>query len=415
MTEAMQTYQTADGLTVHLVKKPGFHQTVAALSTAFGAETRAFELAGKHYDIPSGTAHFFEHKLFDKKEGDALNRFNALGADANAFTSQQQTTYYFTATSRVAENLAWLLTFVQTPYFTADKVARERPIIAQEIDLYRDDPAFALYQGALGQLYPGSAQADDIAGDRASLAEITAELLTVLHQVFYQPRQLVLTVVGNFDEAAVRKVIAQTQASLSRPAQDYDLLPEPLAAIEESVQALSLPVQNSKAIFSIRLDPLEDIQPAALIQQALAGELALDLLFGEQSDWYQTQYEAGILTDEFDYEYCVEPNYHYYLFFVAGEALSAAKAAITARLQEAMVVLAGDQAELTLLQQAAAGEQLMIGDQLERIAVDADLVLYGYSYFDKMKTLASLSQQAVLAAGAKMFSSPAVNQIQIQK
>ncbi|MCF7523409.1 insulinase family protein [Levilactobacillus brevis] len=104
--------------------------------------------------FPDGIAHFLEHKLFEKEDHDAFDLFGQYGASANAFTSFTQTSYLFSTTNHVRENLDILLDFVQEPYFTAATVNKEKGIIGQEIQMYDDDPGWQSYFGMIGQLYP---------------------------------------------------------------------------------------------------------------------------------------------------------------------------------------------------------------------------------------------------------------------
>ena len=49
--------------------------------------------------VPDGIAHFLEHKLFEKEDGDVFQQFSKQGASANAFTSFTRTAYLFSSTS----------------------------------------------------------------------------------------------------------------------------------------------------------------------------------------------------------------------------------------------------------------------------------------------------------------------------
>ncbi|GMA69349.1 hypothetical protein GCM10025879_05950 [Leuconostoc litchii] len=111
-----------------------------------------------------------------------------------------------------------LLDFVQTPYFTEKTVAKEQGIIGQEIQMYDDDPNWALYMGLLNTLYPGAAIAQDIAGTQNSILKITPELLYKLHSAFYQPNQLTLHIVGHFNPKEILAAIHDNQdKKISKP------------------------------------------------------------------------------------------------------------------------------------------------------------------------------------------------------
>lgn len=104
---------------------------------------------GEKYDTPAGIAHYLEHKMFDTKDGNALQVLSQNGAEPNAFTSNAMTGYYFDCTEHFEENLRILLSFVSVPYFTDESVEKERGIIGQEIRMVEDSPDWQVYEGSL--------------------------------------------------------------------------------------------------------------------------------------------------------------------------------------------------------------------------------------------------------------------------
>src|SRR5699024_538660 len=112
----------------------------ALFTTNYGSIDNEFIPLGadEYVHVPDGIAHFLEHKLFEKEQGDVFQVFGEQGASANAFTSFTRTSYLFSSTDRVYENLQTLLDFVQEPYFTEKTVEKEKGIIAQEIQMYQD-------------------------------------------------------------------------------------------------------------------------------------------------------------------------------------------------------------------------------------------------------------------------------------
>ena len=51
------------------------------------------------------------------------------------------------------ENLKYLLTYVESPYFTAESVEKEKGIIEQEIKMYQDKPYTRLFEGITYNLF----------------------------------------------------------------------------------------------------------------------------------------------------------------------------------------------------------------------------------------------------------------------
>ena len=107
------------GLRIFVFPKK-FSTFYAVLGTRFGAIDRVFEDGkGKNIILPAGTAHFLEHKMFENADGtNSDERFAALGADDNAYTSYSTTRYLFSTTENFSDCLSELMRFVMRPYFT---------------------------------------------------------------------------------------------------------------------------------------------------------------------------------------------------------------------------------------------------------------------------------------------------------
>ncbi|MFQ6841103.1 MAG: insulinase family protein, partial [Agathobaculum sp.] len=96
--ERMEMRTLDNGLRVCYLPKEGFSKTFAILATDFGSVDASFTFEGKRYDTPAGVAHFLEHKMFEDKDGNALQKFARTGASPNAFTSHTMTAYHFSCT-----------------------------------------------------------------------------------------------------------------------------------------------------------------------------------------------------------------------------------------------------------------------------------------------------------------------------
>ena len=162
------------GLTVLVRPMPGYSSTHVIFATKFGSIDRDFRLDGKEVHLPAGVAHFLEHKMFDTKEGNALQKLTANGASANAFTAAAMTAYYFDCTERFEENLRTLLSFVSQGYFTQESVDKEQGIIGQEIQMIEDDPTWRMYQNLQRALYQNHPLRIPLAGSRVYFPCATA-------------------------------------------------------------------------------------------------------------------------------------------------------------------------------------------------------------------------------------------------
>ncbi len=199
LKEKYYVYDHPSGLAIYLFPKEQM-SAYAFFGTRYGSTDNCFKTRedGEFITVPDGIAHFLEHKLFANEDGsDSFERFSEYGADANAYTSFNRTTYYFGCTENFDKSLRELLTFVTHPYFTEESVAKERGIIGQEISMYDDNPSDRCLYGMLDGLYAHHSVKRNICGSAESIAKITPELLYDCYNTFYDLSNMVLAVSGN--------------------------------------------------------------------------------------------------------------------------------------------------------------------------------------------------------------------------
>ena len=158
----------SSGLTMLLAPMEGFTTSYAMFGTAYGSVDTFIKTdeKGEFKKLPEGIAHYLEHKLFESEECSAFDRYAKTGANANAFTSFDRTSYLFTCSQNFKESLEILLDFVTHPYFTAETVAKEQGIIGQEIRMYDDSPDWRVLFNLLGAIYHKNPVKIDIAGTK---------------------------------------------------------------------------------------------------------------------------------------------------------------------------------------------------------------------------------------------------------
>ncbi len=289
-----------NGLKINIIPKPQFSKSFAMFASNYGGADRRFKLAGEWINTPAGVAHFLEHKMFDMPDGNALNVLSSRGASPNAFTSSGITAYHFESTSMFDENLRTLLSFVSTPYFTPESVQKEQGIIGQEIKMVEDTPGYVVYYNLLKCLYSSNPVRDSVAGTVESIAEITHETLYHCHKVFYNPSNMTLAVVGNVDP---EKVIETARELLSTepgevPEREYGEK-ETDTPYQNSLSA-SMEVSAPQFLLGSKLVP--ELNGTARLRQMLTGEIALRLLFGPSSPFYNRLYADGLINSSFDYD-----------------------------------------------------------------------------------------------------------------
>jgi len=203
-----------NGLIVNLVPKKNVSNVYTTFSTFYGSYYNDFKPldSDEYYQAPLGVAHFLEHKVFEQENGeDPFSFYTKHGADANASTTYQKTSYLFSGTGHLEENLNYLLDFVQTPYFTEENVEKEKGIIEQEIKMYDDVPYWKLYDRTLNNSFHTHPLKYPIAGTVETINKITKEDLYICYNTFYHPSNMFLTIVGNFDPKKVIEIIWKNQ------------------------------------------------------------------------------------------------------------------------------------------------------------------------------------------------------------
>ena len=98
MGEEVYHDRIGDGFDLWAVPRSLSRQKAVVLCVDFGSvDVQLSALStGRTMDLPPGTAHFIEHSLFEKNDGDISDRFNALGGDVNASTSFTATIFSLT-------------------------------------------------------------------------------------------------------------------------------------------------------------------------------------------------------------------------------------------------------------------------------------------------------------------------------
>ncbi len=289
----------------------------ALFAADFGSVDSALDADGQR-PLPDGIAHFLEHKLFSNADGtDSFERFAALGADANAYTSHTRTVYLFSCTEHFEESFAELIDFVTHPYFTPETVAKEQGIIGEEIRMCRDNPYDRCYYNMLAGLYKDHPVKKDICGSITSIASITDQTLYEAYNTYYRPENMTLVVCGNVDADAV---LALADVHLPQRGQIASI---PRFTVKEAPYA-AMPYieevgQVAKPVFSIGVKDTHIPGTALERLKRDAGMAVLsEMLFSEAGALYNELYDEGLISPEFSTEYVLTRDFAF--LQLAGES-----------------------------------------------------------------------------------------------
>ncbi|EGP4755554.1 insulinase family protein [Enterococcus faecium] len=403
-----------NGLTVYLLPKNDYHKTYGLFSTNYGSIDNEFIPYGEKekVKVPDGIAHFLEHKLFEKEDGDVFQLFGQQGASANAFTSFTKTSYLFSTTDQVEKNLTTLIDFVQAPYFTEETVNKEKGIIGQEIQMYEDDPNWRMFFGILNNLYPTHPLHIDIAGTVESIDKITAQDLYTCYRTFYQPSNMVLFVVGKMEPEKLMKLIRENQEEKNFPPKQEIVryFPENTKEIIQQ-SALEAAITRNKFVLGIKgLDTLPQ-EGTELLRYKTAINLLFQMILGNTSRNYLAMYNQGIIDDSFGFEFSLDREFHFADF--SGDTDEPEKAA--EKIKEIILGFADDpevsEMNLDLLKKKMLGQYFQSLNSIEYIANQFTQSLFGdRTLFDLPEIIDSIQMKDVLVAGEAFISEEAFSE-----
>ena len=307
LDEGYYTIEHKSGLKIFVYPKSEYASTYAVFGTKYGSIDTRFKRSDRaeFTEIPAGTAHFLEHKLFESEELDAFQRYAVTGASANAYTSFDRTCYLFNCTGHFKENFEILLDFVRHPYFTEETVRKEQGIIGQEIDMYKDSPDWECLFNMLGAMYHNHSVKIDIAGTKGSIAQITADMLFSCYDTFYNLSNMALAVAGktNVDEVlevADRLLEADEKVTVERV---FEKEPED---VKQSYIEEHLPVATPVFAFGYKENIDKD---NCTLEEEIGMSLILDIAAGQISSLYKELLDEGLINGTFSTEFFNGFNY----------------------------------------------------------------------------------------------------------
>ena len=392
--ESVYREKLPNGLEICVVPKPGYAKKYAFFATRYGGMDTRFCLDGKWLDTPAGIAHYLEHKMFDTKEGNALQRLAKNGAEPNAFTSNAMTGYYFDSTEHFEENLEILLSFVSIPYFTDESVAKEQGIIGQEIRMIEDNPDWQIYTRMMRALYHTSTARTSIAGTVESISHITAQTLYDCHKAFYTPSNMILTVVGDVDPVHVVDLARRILPREGGPEipRDYGEEPETVAEAETS---MAMEVSSPQFLTGFKCRPVPNGEE--FLRTVVIGDMACDILLGDSSPLYLRLYDQGLINSSFGGAFEMLPGAAY--LYAGGDSKDARKVAAEIQKEADRLAREGiDEAFYQQVRRASFGSNLRGLNSFENIAVSlTEGYFHGYDPFRFPQVFDSITRDDVAA------------------
>lgn len=178
---------------------------------------------GSRHEPPAigGISHFIEHMFFKgtgkRSAKDIAIEMDSIGGEMNAFTSQETTTYYAKVVDEhlpvVIEILADILIGAK---FDPSEMEKERRVILEEIKGVEDTPDDYIHELFTNTVWPDNSLGRPILGTRETIRELKHNDIVSYIDSYYHPREIVISVAGNFEHTRLIELLDLHFGKLAR-------------------------------------------------------------------------------------------------------------------------------------------------------------------------------------------------------
>jgi predicted Zn-dependent peptidase len=162
----------------------------------------------------AGASHFLEHLLFKGSETlsarEVSERFDAMGAESNAFTSKDHTCFWARVLDAdLEEGLDILAEMLERPAFRPREIDAERQVVIEEINASEDDPADVAFEEYTMALFRGHPLEAPVLGTRESVRGMTRDDLAGYWKRRYGAGSTVIALAGSVDHDRALRVVGE--------------------------------------------------------------------------------------------------------------------------------------------------------------------------------------------------------------
>lgn len=184
------------------------NQPVAHIALTIGAGTRD-ECVEQH-----GVAHLVEHLMFKGTRRRSAYHVNNLlenaGGELNAYTSKEETVIHATLLrSEVAKGVDLLSDMAFNSTFLPRDLAKEREVIIDEINSYKDSPSELIFDDFEEMLFANSALGRNILGNKRNLMRATQKQLIDYTSMNYSTDRIVFSCASRMTHKRFRQICDQ--------------------------------------------------------------------------------------------------------------------------------------------------------------------------------------------------------------
>jgi predicted Zn-dependent peptidase len=221
MSEEFETFTLSNGLRVIYARMKGPASHCGIFIKAGSRNEQADE---------TGLAHYLEHCMFKgtkkRKAYHVLNRLDAVGGEINAYTSKEETVIHASVLNEHLERSIELLSDITfESVFPEKEITKEKLIIIDEIHSYLDSPGEQIFDDFEELIYPNHPLGTNILGTAENLRSFKQQHLIAFRDRYYNPENMVLSVVGDITLNRVKKLAEKHLGHITRVGSPSEALP----------------------------------------------------------------------------------------------------------------------------------------------------------------------------------------------
>lgn len=253
---------------------------------------------GSSYETPgnTGLSHALEHMMFKGsaklKPGEASLVLRELGAEENAFTSDDYTAYYqVLARDRLPVAFELEADRMASLRLPPEEFRSEIEVIKEERRLRTDDkPGSLAYERFKAMAFPGSGYGTPTIGWMADLQRMSVEELRHWYETWYTPNNATLVVVGDVSVAEVKTLAERYFGPI--PSRTVPTAKRPLELAEPGERRIRLYLQTQLPSLMMGFN-VPSLSTAENRGEVYALRMIAALLDGGYSTRLSTQLERG--------------------------------------------------------------------------------------------------------------------------
>jgi predicted Zn-dependent peptidase len=244
-------------------------------------------VGGRHEPAAlNGISHFIEHMLFKgtgrRSARRIMQEIEGVGGDMNAYTAEERTCYYATAAAEFFPRVCDVLCDIYTdPKFSAQDIERERGVIAEEIQMYRDDPSSQVQELLSAAFWPGHPLGRPITGTVDTVNALERRDFLSYRASHYHAASTVVSAAGRVSHGEVVERVAR-RLSVLKPGRLPVTKPSPKPATRPRVVVEARDVQQTQVAIALAAPGHRDASRFAYhLMHVILGGNASSRLFQE--------------------------------------------------------------------------------------------------------------------------------------